>query len=182
MVETLIPRKIFFTRGVGRGESKLQSFEEALRDSGIASFNLVSVSSIFPPNAELVSRAEGLSLLHPGQILFTVLARNESDELNRLVSTAIGYALPSDRSRWGYLSEHHSFGQTEKTAGEFAEKLAAEMLASTLGKVGSLVYDPKKEEYVLEDKILATKHISKAAVVLKAGEWTTTISAAVLIV
>ena len=100
----LVPRKVFFTRGVGRGDSLLQSFEEALRDGGIAEFNLSSISSIFPPFAEIVDRDEGLELLSPGQILFTVLARNSSNELNRMVSSAIGYAIPTDRSKWSYLS------------------------------------------------------------------------------
>lgn len=181
-MSSLVPKKIFFTRGVGRGESMLQSFEEALRDGGIAQFNLSSISSIFPPFAEVVDRNEGLKLLSPGQIVFTVLARNSSNELNRMISSAIGYAIPADRSKWGYLSEHHSFGETEKVAGFFAEKLAAEMLASTMGLVDNLVWDKEKEEYVLQDKILTTRNICSTAVVLNAGEWTTTISAAVLIV
>ncbi len=179
---SLVPSKIFFTRGVGRGESQLRSFEEALRDAGIASFNLVNVSSIFPPNAEIVTREEGLSLLSPGQILFVVLARNSDSELNRMISSAIGYALPTDRTMWGYLSEHHSFGQTEKAAGYFAEKLAAEMLASTMGLIDELNWDEEKGEYVLEDRILTTKHIASTGIVMKTGEWTTTVAAAVLIV
>lgn len=181
-MSSLVPKKIFFTRGVGRGESQLQSFEEALRDGGIAQFNLSSISSIFPPYAEVVERNEGLKLLSPGQILFSVLARNSSNELNRMLSSAIGYAIPTDKSKWGYLSEHHSFGETEKVAGFFAEKLAAEMLASTVGEADKLDWDKGKEEYVLGDKILTTKNICSTAVVLKAGEWTTTIAAAVLIV
>ncbi|EQD54793.1 pyruvoyl-dependent arginine decarboxylase, partial [mine drainage metagenome] len=141
----------------------LMSFEEALRDAGIAQFNLVSVSSIFPPHTEAITREEGLKLLDPGQILFTVLARNSSDELNRMISAAIGYALPTDRGRWGYLSEHHSFGETEHGAGFFAEKLAAEMLASTMGLQKDLIWDAEKDEYVLRDKILTTKNICSTA-------------------
>ncbi|EQB69586.1 pyruvoyl-dependent arginine decarboxylase [Cuniculiplasma divulgatum] len=178
----LVPSKLFFTRGVGRGDTMLRSFEEALRDAGIAQFNIVAVSSIFPPGAQIVSREEGLNYLNPGQILFTVLARNASNEMNRMLSSAIGYAIPTDRSRWGYLSEHHSFGETEKKAGFFAEKLAAEMLASTTGEQDQLVWDGKNEEYRLKDRILQTKNICSTAVVLKEDEWTTTIGAAVLIV
>lgn len=177
-----VPTHIFFTRGVGRGETQLVSFEAALRDAGIAPYNLSSISSIFPPHAEMITREEGLKKLSPGQILFTVLARNTSNELNRMVSAAIGYAIPRDRSKWGYLSEHHSFGETEKVAGSFAEKLAAEMLASTIGSSAQLAYDKQKEEYVLEDKILTTGSISSTAVVLESGEWTTVVAAAVLIV
>ncbi|MCL4453393.1 pyruvoyl-dependent arginine decarboxylase [Ferroplasma sp.] len=178
----LLPKKIFFTRGIGRGETQLQSFENALRDADIAAYNLVSVSSILPPYAEIVDKSEGIKLLSYGQILFTVLARNSSNELNRMISSAIGVAVPSDRSKWGYLSEHHTFGQTENDSGHFAEKLAAEMLASTMGLDDHLRWEEKKNEYVLDDKILTTKNIAATTVVLKPDEWATVIAAAVLVV
>ncbi len=180
-MNSYVPTKVFFTRGVGRAKSQLLSFEEALREAGIAPYNLISVSSILPPEAEIVSRDEGLSLLSPGQILYTVLARNTSNELNRMISSAIGYALPKDRKKWGYLSEHHSFGETEKVAGDFAEKLAAEMLASTMGEHEKLVRDVERNEYVMGDRILATKNICSTAVVLNRDEWTTSVAAAVLV-
>lgn len=178
---TIVPTKVFFTKGVGRHKSRLGSFEQALRDAGIAQFNLVEVSSIFPPNAEIVTKEEGLKYLKPGQILFLVLAKNSSDELNRLISAAVGLAIPKDRNLYGYLSEHHSFGETEKVAGEFAEDLAAEMLASTLGIAHHLVWDEKNQTWALEDRILLTKHIASSATVEKPGEWTTVVAAAVLI-
>jgi len=178
----LVPKKIFFTRGIGRGETQLQSFENALRDADIAAYNLVSVSSILPPYAEIVDRSEGIKLLSYGQILFTVLARNSSNELNRMISSAIGFAVPVDRSKWGYLSEHHTFGQTENDSGHFAEKLAAEMLASTMGLDDHLKWEDKKNEYVLDDKILTTKNIAATTVVLKPDEWATVVAAAVLVV
>ncbi len=178
----LLPKKIFFTRGIGRGETQLQSFENALRDADIAAYNLVSVSSILPPYAEIVDKSEGIKLLSYGQILFTVLARNSSSELNRMISAAIGFAVPSDRSKWGYLSEHHTFGQTENDSGHFAEKLAAEMLASTMGLDDHLKWEDKKNEYVLDDKILTTKNIAATTVVLKPDEWATVVAAAVLVV
>ncbi|WP_337860577.1 arginine decarboxylase, pyruvoyl-dependent [Ferroplasma sp.] len=178
----LLPKKLFFTRGIGRGETQLQSFENALRDADIAAYNLVSVSSIVPPYADIVDKSEGIKLLSYGQILFTVLARNSSNELNRMISAAIGVAIPSDKSKWGYLSEHHTFGQTENDSGHFAEKLAAEMLASTMGLDDHLKWEDKKNEYVLDDKILTTKNIAATTVVLKPDEWATVVAAAVLVV
>ncbi len=177
----LIPSKVFFTKGVGRHKSKLGSFERALRDAGIAQFNLVEVSSIFPPNAEIVEREEGLKFLKPGQIVFVVMAKNSSNELNRMLSASVGLAIPKDRSRYGYLSEHHSFGETSQTAGDYAEDLAAEMLASTLGLQSHLEWDENREVWKLNDKILLTSNITATAVVERAGEWTTVVAAAVLV-
>ena len=44
----IIAKEMFLTKGVGRHKERLSSFELALRDAGIAHYNLVSVSSIFP--------------------------------------------------------------------------------------------------------------------------------------
>ncbi len=177
----LIPTKVFFTKGVGRHKSKLGSFERALRDAGIAQFNLVEVSSIFPPNAEIVSKEDGLKYLKPGQIVFVVMAKNSSNELNRMIAASVGLAVPKDRSRYGYLSEHHSFGETAQVAGDYAEDLAAEMLASTLGLQSHLEWDEEKEVWKLNDKILMTSNVTSTAVVEKPGEWTTVVAAAVLV-
>ena len=128
-----VPTKIFFTKGVGRHKDYLSSFELALRNAGIEKCNLVSVSSIFPPGSKRVSREEGLKELKPGQITFAVMARNSTNEPNRLIAASIGGAIPADNSQYGYLSEYHPYGVTEKNAGDYAEDLAAQMLATTLG-------------------------------------------------
>ena len=119
---SMVPRKIFFVKGVGTHRSQLGSFENALRDADIAKYNLVEVSSIFPPYAEMVDREEGLKLLKPGQILHLVLARNSSNELNRLIAASVGFAIPRNRNMYGYLSEHHSFGETSEVAGKFGSE------------------------------------------------------------
>jgi len=60
-----IPTKIFFTKGVGKHKDYLTSFEAALRSAGIERCNLVSVSSIFPPNSKRISKEEGLKEIKP---------------------------------------------------------------------------------------------------------------------
>jgi len=179
----MIPQKVFFTKGVGRHKEKLQSFELALRDAGIAQLNLVNVSSIFPPGCKMISREKGAVELKPGQITFVVMARVETNEPNRLVSASIGLALPAEGENYGYLSEHHAFGMTEKKSGEYAEDLAATMLASTLGIEFNpdTAYDERKEIYKMSGKIIKTSSISQSALGDKNGLWTTVIAAAVFI-
>src|SRR5215467_12096279 len=128
----MVPKRIFLTKGVGKHKERLTSFELALRDAGIAAQNLVRVSSIFPPHCKLISRKEGVKYLYPGEVTFAVVAENSTHEPHRLLASSIGLAIPMDRSTYGYLSEHHSFGETDEQAGEYAEELAAEMLATTL--------------------------------------------------
>ena len=179
----MIPTKMFFTKGVGVHKDKLASFEMALRKAGIEICNLVNVSSIFPPNCKIIPKEEGLKLLSPGQITFVVMARIANNEPNRLLSAAIGLAVPKDSSGYGYLSEHHSFGETAKKAGEYAEDLAATMLATTLGIEfdSNIAWDQRKQVYKASGKIFKTTNICQSAECNKDGLWTTVLAAAVLV-
>ncbi len=179
---TLIPTKLFLTKGVGRHKDKLQSFELALRNAGIQHCNLVNVSSIIPPNCEIISAKEGIKMLRPGQITFVVLSQNSTNEANRLISASVGLALPKDRSFYGYLSEYHSFGESAKKAGDYAEDLAATMLATTLGIEfdADKAWDEKKQVFRMSGKIVKTTSITQTARG-KEGLWTTVIAAAVFI-
>jgi len=56
-----VPKEIFLTRGVGRHKERLASFELALRKAEIAEYNLIRVSSIFPPGCHVISKRLGLS-------------------------------------------------------------------------------------------------------------------------
>lgn len=178
-----VAEEIFLTRGVGRHREKLASFELALRDARIAEYNLVRVSSIFPPHCKLVSRREGLKKLTAGQVLYTVVAESATNEPHRLIASSIGVAIPRDRSHYGYLSEHHTYGQKEELAGDYAEDLAAQMLATVLGVDfdPEAAWDARKEVWRISDEIVSTRNVTQSAVGDKAGLWTTTIAAAVLI-
>jgi len=182
-INPFMPSKIVLTKGVGRHREQLTSFEMALRDAGLAAFNLVPVSSIFPPRCKLVSKRAGLAELHPGQVVFTVMSRAASNEPHRLLAATIGLAIPRDRNKYGYLSEHHSFGQTEEVAGEYAEDLAAEMLATVLGAEFDVnqSWDEKRELWRIQNEIVATRSISQSAMGHKDGLWTSVLAAAVLI-
>jgi arginine decarboxylase len=178
-----VPKIMFLTKGKGIHKDYLTSFELALRDAGIADLNLVSVSSIKPPRCKIVSRSEGRKYLKPGQIVFAVMARSATNEPNRLIATSIGLAMPVDDTQHGYLSEHHSTGETAQKAGDYAEDMAMEMLATTLGlpNDSALTWDQRKEQWKLSGKIYKTQNITQSAEGNKNGLWTTVISSAILI-
>ena len=179
----MIPKKVFLTKGVGVHKDKLASFELALRDAGIEKCNLVTVSSIFPPDCKIISKEEGISLLSPGEITYCVMARNESNEPNRLVSASIGLAIPRDGNRYGYLSEHHAFGEKGFNAGEYAEDIAATMLATTLGidLDSNTAWHEREQVYKASGYIFKTTNITQSAEGNKDGLWTTVIALAVFI-
>ena len=177
----MIPEKYFLTKGVGIHKEYLTSFELALRSAGIARFNLVTVSSICPPNCKKISREEGLTILKPGEIVHCVMARNATNEPNRLIAASIGLAVPADVQQFGYISEHHPYGETDEKAGEYAEDLAATMLATTL----NIEFDPNKdwdereELFKMSGKIIRTTNVTQSAEGHKDGLWTTVIAAVV---
>ena len=178
-----VPRRLFLTKGVGRHREKLQSFEMALRDARIAQYNLVRVSSIFPPGCKTIPRAKGIQQLHPGEVVYCVMSESATNEPNRLLAASVGISLPRNPESYGYLSEHHSFGQNERLAGDYAEDLAAEMLATTLG----VKFDPdkswneRKGTWTISGEIYKTMNITQSAVGDKHELWTTVIAAAIFV-
>ena len=183
MHEMFVPKAMFFTNGVGVHKDRLSSFELALRDAGIEKANLVTVSSIFPPHCKELSRKEGQKLIMPGQIVHCVMARQDTNEPNRLIAASIGLARPTDEERYGYLSEHHSYGETSKIAGDYAEDLAATMLATTLG----VEFDPEKawnereQVFRLQKSFLKTRNVVQSAEGHRKGAWSTVVAMGVFI-
>ena len=182
-MNNMVPSKVFLTKGVGTHREKLQSFELALRHAGIEKLNLVRVSSIFPPKCKIIGRDRGVLLLQPGQLTFCVLAECATNEPSRMVAASIGLAVPASGDQYGYLSEHHCYGMTERKAGDYSEDLAATMLASTLGVDfdPDKAYDERKEIYRMSGKIVHTRNITQTAEGKPDGRWTTVVAAAVFV-
>ncbi len=178
-----VPRYMVFTKGVGVAKEKLSSFENALREARIAHLNLVTVSSIFPPHCNIIDIEKGIDRLEPGEITHCVMAREQINEPGRRIVASIGLALPAERGRYGYLSEHHGFGQTEIEAGDYAEDLAATMLANTLGIEfdADKDYDERREVYKMSGKIVKSQHTSQGALGAEGNLWTTVVAAAIFV-
>ncbi len=177
-----VPKEVFFTKGAGIHKDNLRSFELALRDAGIEKQNLVTVSSILPPGCKLISKTQGLKKLNPGQITYVVMSKCSSDEPRRLIAASVGCARPRDKRGYGYLSEFHAYGMSEREAGDHAEDMAAAMLASTLGIEfdENQSWDEKKEVYRISGKIYHSTEITQSAIVTRHG-YTTVMAAAVFI-
>lgn len=177
-----VPKKIFFTKGVGSHKAELHSFELALRDAGIEKCNLVQVSSIFPPGCKVISREQGLKELQPGNITYCVMSRTSSNEPRRLIAASVGCAIPTDKNAYGYISEHHAFGQTQRESGDYAEDLAAAMLASTLGIDFNVdaSWDEKEEIFKISGKIVKTRNVTQSTIVRNGG-YTSVLAAAVFL-
>jgi arginine decarboxylase len=179
----LVPRQAFFTKGVGRHRNELESFELALRAAKIEKYNLVMVSSIFPPHCKIVSLNQGIQQLSPGQIVHVVMARIATNEPSRLVGSGVALAMPSRGEQYGYISEHHGYGMTEERLSDFVEDMAATMLANTLGIEfdPGTDYDERREIYKMSGKIVRTRSCVQTAEGDKDGLWKTVVAAVVFV-
>ena len=121
--------------------------------------------------------------MKPGEITYCVMARNDSNEPNRLISASIGLAIPKDSDHYGYLSEHHAFGEKGEKAGEYAEDLAATMLATTLGVEFNpdTAWEEREQYYKASGYIFKTINITQSSEEDKNGLWTSVIAVAVFI-
>jgi arginine decarboxylase len=129
-------------------------------------------------------KKKAVRYLRAGQIAFAILARSSTNEPNRLIASSIGLARPADdNTQHVYLSEHHSTGETAQKAGDYAEDMAMEMLATTLNLPNdpTLTWDQREEQWKLSEKIYKTQNFTQSAEGNKDGLWTTVISAAILI-
>jgi arginine decarboxylase len=178
-----VPTRIYLTKGVGRHREKLQSFEMALRHARIAQFNLVRVSSIFPPGCKIIQRNEGIKHLRPGQVVYCVLSDIATDEPHRLLAASVGLSIPKSSEFHGYLSEHHAYGQNERVAGDYAEDLAAEMLATVLGVEfdSDKSWNERKNTWTISGEIVKTMNITQSAVGDSKGLWTTVVAGAIFV-
>ena len=180
----MVPKYAFIVSGCGKAKEKLASFEMALRDAGIAEYNLVKVSSILPPNCKIINKKKGISMLSPGQIVFVVMSEQSTNEPGRQITASVGIAIPPDRSKHGYLSEHHSYGQTKKESGIYSKNLAEYMLATIMdGSVNAEKnYNQQKDLWKIKGKPIQTKEVTSYSCGDQNGNWVTVLSAVVLII
>lgn len=136
----LIPRKLFLTRGVGVHREKLTSFEMAFARSKHCSFQLGTCLVHLPAALPNCYQGRGYPCCKRARLYLLSWPRCPPSP-GRRIASSIGVARPADIDKYGYLSEHHTYGQTEQEAGDYAEDLAATMLATTLG----IQFDAEKD-------------------------------------
>jgi arginine decarboxylase len=179
----MIPKEVFFTRGIGRHRHKLQSFQTALRNAGIAICNLVSVSSIFPANCKIILRRRGIAKLRAGEITYCVMSRSDTNEPSQRCCAGVGLAVPASGEHYGYISEFHGHGKNHRQVEDLVEDMAVTMLATTLGIEfdPDKTYDERKEIYRMSGKIFKKRTMVQVAEAHDDEGWTTVVAAAVFI-
>lgn len=114
--------KIYVSSGVGTGETTLSAFDHALALSGVNNFNLLRLSSVIPPNAEIVvldgekPQFEGSTW---GDKLYAVYAEMRVDTPGQEAWAGVGWVQFGDDNR-GLFVEHE--GHDEQSVRSDIEK------------------------------------------------------------
>ena len=111
--------KVAATAGNAEGATPLNAFDNALLAAGIGNINLVKISSIIPPEAQVVP----LPRIKPGAIVPTAYAAMTSEVPGEVIAAAVGWALPEGSGQNGIIMEFH-----DKATRDEAERTVVQML------------------------------------------------------
>ncbi len=126
--------KVAATAGHAEGTTPLNAFDNALLAAGIGNINLVKITSIIPPDVDIVD----LPRIKPGALIPTAYAWMTGSVPGELISAAVGYALPQDRTRAGVIMEYHAKGSLAE-----AERMIRQMLEEAFRVRGETIRESK---------------------------------------
>ncbi len=106
-------RTIRITKGTGEGDTKIAAFDAALFDGNIANYNLLRLSSIIPPDSEIVLEKPNVNPQEFGNKLYVVYASEIQNEIGKEAWAGIGWVLAQDGSSKGLFTEHEGHSEQE---------------------------------------------------------------------
>lgn len=113
--------KVSLTKGVSEGPTKLNAFDNALLDADIGNVNLIPVSSMLPPNTQVIPMPK----LKPGEMTNCVLSHQYSDNPGDEISAVIAFAQAEEM---GCVIETSGINRTLKQLKEEAKFMAEYMI------------------------------------------------------
>ena len=155
-----------------------------LRDAGIAGTNLVLISSIFPPQAKLISRKEGLKKIKRLDKFYLQFIQ-KIKQMNHIEYVLHLWVLLNQKTSldMDIFLNTNLLDKMKLQAGDYAEDIAAQMLASSLGIPfdADKAWNEKRQQWSISGEIYKTHNITQTTKGDKDGKWTTVFAAAVLL-
>ncbi|MFE0800387.1 pyruvoyl-dependent arginine decarboxylase [Streptomyces sp. NPDC058812] len=185
-IQPLVPRRMYFTTGVGVHARELQAHDLMYMDAGLGRVNRVTVSSRVPPDCTLVSGEEGGAQLKDGQILFAIQALAETNTPGTRIGTAVGIAVPEDGGL-GCVAEVHeqdAVGKTAEAAAAKAVQMALTAMGLELGQPdfdGAALHRPGQGSYTIAGTAVRTHAASVDARGPDNGDWVKIVSSLVFL-
>ena len=132
--------KLAVAAGHAEGGTALNAFDNALLAAGIGNINLLRISSIVPPEADLVE----LPAIRPGALVPAAYVSIESATPGQIISAAVGLGLPVDPAQPGVIMEFSGVG----------DRAAAEATVRQMVEEAFRV----RQSAVREVRVAATEH------------------------
>ena len=129
-----IPKKVSLVCGDSEGTTELNAFDNALLKAGIGNLNLVKVTSIIPPFAELVE----LPYIEPGSLTPVVYTSLSSCNPGEMISCALGAGFPENKEDIGFVAEINTFLSAQKAELQ-VQRMVEESLNSRNISMGRIV-------------------------------------------
>lgn len=119
-------RKLYLVSAVGQGRTEISAFDNALHNAGIANYNLLTLSSVIPPNTEIeVVEKLNWNDKEFGDRLYCVMARQITTTFGEQACAGIGW-VQSDVDGRGLFVEHHA--ESEETVKKLVDNSLSDMV------------------------------------------------------
>lgn len=129
-MEAFVPTKVCWVKGVGTHKEDKNARDAASRAAGIGKMNLVSVTSILPPDIKEITVEEFKGLVKPGQIVYAIHGVCESNVPGQKVIMGMGRCRPWEKTKAGYVSEIYEHpGIQEDVIKQRVETMALQIFA-----------------------------------------------------
>lgn len=117
------PLVITVRSATGTGQTPLSAFDDALHRAGVGDLNLIPLSSVVPPGAEVVVGDHGRFPARHGDRLYCVLSVAHAELRGATAWAGIGWTNEGDAG--GYFVEHH--GGSEESVEELIRLTLGDM-------------------------------------------------------
>lgn len=97
---------IRITTGMGRGPTSLAAFDAALRDAGIANYNLIYLSSVIPTGSTLERAKYVTPIEEYGHRLYIVMARQDAQAAGETAWAGLGWTQEEVTGRGLFVELH----------------------------------------------------------------------------
>ena len=106
-------RTIEISCAVGTGPTTLSAFDDALLRTGVGNFNLLRLSSVIPPNTDIVCNEGPIATVGDwGDRLYVVYAEQRVDRPGREAWAGIGWVQNEETGR-GLFVEHEGLSEQQ---------------------------------------------------------------------
>ena len=106
-------RTIEITSAVGTGTTTLAAFDRALLECGVGNFNLLRLSSVIPPETNVIPMTGSIDVMGDwGDRLYVVMAEERVDRPGREAWAGIGWVQHEETGR-GLFVEHEGLSEDQ---------------------------------------------------------------------